>query len=60
MTTPISKHCDLNINHAKFILRKVIGTLADVREGGIYHAENRIYEKQTREPPNKAGKAIVL
>ena len=53
------KHSALNTDHAKFILRKVIGTLADVREGGIYHAENRIYEKQAG-MLNKAAKAIAL
>lgn len=53
------KHSDLNINHAKFILRKVIGTLADVREGGIYRSETSFYEKQA-EMLNKAAKAIAL
>jgi hypothetical protein len=53
------KRSQLNINHAKFILRKVIGTLADVREGGIYHSDTKYYTSQAA-MFNKIAKAIAL
>ena len=53
------KHSTLNINHAKYILRQVIATLADVREGGIYHSDTNYFAKQAG-MLNKAAKAIAL
>src|SRR5208337_2131795 len=53
------KHSDLNVNHAKYIVRQIVATLADVREGGIYHSDTKYLSAQAG-MLNKAAKAIAL
>ncbi len=53
------KHSSLNINHAKYILRKVIATLADVREGGIYHSDVKYFSERVS-MLSKVAKAMAL
>lgn len=49
----------LNINHAKYCLRKIIGTLADVRQVGQFTSDAKFYKSQA-EMFNKVAKAVAL
>lgn len=53
------KHSDLNVNHAKYIVRQIVSVLSDVREGGIYHSDTKYLSAQAG-MLNKAAKAIAL
>lgn len=53
------KRSQLNINHAKFDLRKIIGTLADVREAAQYTSDSKYFLKQA-DMFNKVSKAVYL
>lgn len=50
---------DLNINHAKFILRKIIGTLADVRQVGQFTSDAKFYLPQAQ-MFNQITRAVAL
>lgn len=53
------KRSDLTTNHAKYAIRKIIGTLADVREVGYFTSDAQFYLDEA-EMLNKAAKAISL
>jgi hypothetical protein len=53
------KRSTLNINHAKFDLRKIIGTLADVREVGQYRSDVKHFANQAA-MFNKVVRAVAL
>lgn len=50
---------DLVINHAKFILRKIIAILADVRAAGMYTSDAKFYKKKIS-MMNKTATAVAL
>ena len=50
---------DLNINHAKYNIRKIVGALSDVRQVGQYTSDAKFYLPQA-EMYNKLTKAIAL
>lgn len=49
----------LNINHAKYILRKVIAVLSDVRPGGLYTSDAKFYLPRAN-MMNRVTEAIAL
>lgn len=54
-----TKRSDLTTNHAKYAIRKIIGTLSDVREVGYFTSDAQFYLGEA-DMLNKAAKAISL
>ena len=53
------KRSDLNVNHAKYDIRKIIETLADVRIGGQYTSDSPAYKQQAH-MFNDVTRAVAL
>ena len=53
------KRSQLNINHAKYDIRKIVGTLSDIREIGGFQSDIRVYADQAA-MLTKSARAVAL